>query len=178
MTKQPVVGTIVIGILVTLMGLWALALAFDLAVVRDINPTHLLIGTLLALALVLVLAALWPRSKDKTETVRFSPVSVDQARDGITTGKDSIVADLRWIDPAAPVTVPIMTRGTVTVLVDPVMIMIRTSALDVDIATNLGLVWSARHGTQNVYASAGVASPSDAHVIVDIAASAVKVRSH
>ena len=177
MTKQPVVGTIIIGILVTLMGVWALALALDLEVVQDIKPTHLLIGTLLVGALVLILAALLPRSADKTEVVQFSPVSVELAQAGITAKKDPIVADLRWIDPTTPITVPILTPSTATVLVDPAGLAIRTASPNVDIGTDLGITWAAQHGTQNVYIGPGLTDPSQARLTVDIAAATVKVRS-
>lgn len=177
MTKQPVVGTIIIGILVTLMGVWALALAFDLAVVQDVNPTHLLIGTLLAAALVLILTALLPRSADKPGTVQFSPVSVEQAQAGITAKNEPIVADLRWIDPTRPITVPVLTQSAATVLVDPAGLAIRTASPNVDIGTDLGITWAAQHGTQNVYIGPGLTDPAQARLTVDVAAAAVKVRS-
>lgn len=178
MTKQPVVGTIIIGILVALQGLWALALALDLSLLRSIDPTHILVGTLLGLALILIIVALWPRSTHKRETVRFSPVSAEQARSGITAKKEDVEADLRWIDHPTPIAVPIVTQATATVLVNPTGLAIRTSSPDVDIDPSLGVTSAGQQGIQNVYLGPGLTDPSQARLTVDVAATALTVRSH
>lgn len=181
MTKQPVVGTIIIGILVILQGLWALALALDLALVRDINPTTVLIATLLGLAVLLIIIALWPRPSKREstrETIQFSPVSLDQAEAGMTAKKQDIVADLRWLDSSEAVTVPIITQARATILADPARLAIRTSSPDVDIDTSLAMTWAGRSGSQNIYLGPGLTDPAQAHLTVDVAAAALTVRPH
>ncbi|WP_182354136.1 hypothetical protein [Flaviflexus huanghaiensis] len=178
MTKQPVVGTIIIGILVTIQGLWALALAFNVRLVRDVDPTTVLVATLLGLAVLLIVIALWPRSAKKqtpVETLRFSPLSAEEARVGVTT-KQNVVADLRWIDSADALTVPVVSQRA-TILADPALLAIRTSSPDVNIDPDMGMRRAGMAGTQTLYLGPGLSDPSEAHLTVDAAAKSVTVRA-
>jgi len=178
MTKQPVVGTIIVGILVTLIGLWGLALALDLSVIEDFSPTNLLIGTLLVLAVLLIVVAAWPRPSAHPHAAQFSPVTAEQARAGISAGAEGASVDLRWLEPAEPITVPVTTPGHARLVVEPAGLAIRTSASDIDIDPALGIIRSGSLGRDSIFLGPGVADLSQALVTVVVTASAVSVRPH
>jgi len=177
MTKQPVIGTIVIGILVVLQSLWILALALEWAVVTDISPTQVLVFTLIGLAIVLIIAALWPRSARKAEPLRFSPVTEELAAAGIRSRQEDIVADLSWLDPSSPITIPIYTTGTATIITSSQDVAIR-SENTMDIDANMNISWAKMDGKKNVYIGPGITGVDDALMIVDVTAKDVKVTNN
>lgn len=177
MTKQPVIGTIIIGVLVVLQALWALAVAFEIPIINRFDSTQILIVTLLAIALLLIIVALWPKSAKKEEPLQYAPVSEADASTGITSRREDIVADLRWIDPSSALTVPITTGGQATVLVNPQSLAIRTAATNVDIGTDLGLTWLRQYGGENIYVSRGLTDPAQALLTVNASTTSLTVRS-
>lgn len=172
--RQPVVGTIIIGVLVTIQGLWALALALDSSIFRRSEPIHLLIASLLGFAIILLVAAVWPRSKTP-EPISFTPVTVDQARLGISTERE-MIADLRWIDSPDAVVVPLMTTESATIIVNPDHVVLRTSAPLLNPECGMSR-WGA-DGNRTVYVGSGVTDPSQALLTVDLTARSVTLRSH
>ena len=174
MTKQPVLGTIIIGILVVLQSLWILAVSLGWDFVADISLTGAFFATLVALALLLVIIALLPRGSKKAEALRFSPVTEQLAVSGVKSRQQDVVADLRWLDPSSPITIPVSTTGAATIIVNSPGVEIRTDASNVDIGPNMDMTWVRQDGKKNVYVGPGSGEPI---ISVDVTAPTIRVTS-